>query len=237
MEEMLINDGWSFHKENEAEENISIPHTYNSADGQSGTSMWRGKGYYKRELVFREEDREKTIYLEIGAAAMRSTVYINGKNIYENTCPYAMYRVALNEHITEGINLLELVVDNTATDAIYPQMADFSFYGGIYRDVKLVYAPKVHFDYLDGSRSGVQVRTKKLDEGKWEVKAEGCVINEGSMCAGQVKISLVDKENIVSEKTIQFSFAEKTPFSVQQEISDPHLWMGTERSVFISSSY
>ena len=103
-----------------------------------------------------------------------------------------MYRVALNEHITEGINLLELVVDNTATDAIYPQMADFSFYGGIYRDVKLVYAPKVHFDYLDGSRSGVQVRTKKLDEGKWEVKAEGCVINEGSMCAGQVKISLVD---------------------------------------------
>ena len=174
---MLINDGWCFHKENEAEEKVTIPHTYNAVDGQSGTSMWRGKGYYKRACDFQKTDLEKTIYLEIGAAAMNSIVYINGKRIYENTCPYAMYRVALNEHIIEGTNLLEIVTDNSATDAIYPQMADFSFYGGIYRDVKLVYAPKIHFDYLDGSRSGVQVRTKKLEEGKWEVKAEGCVIN------------------------------------------------------------
>lgn len=228
MEEMLLNDGWCFHKENEAEEKVTIPHTYNAVDGQSGTSMWRGKGYYKRACDFQKTDLEKTIYLEIGAAAMNSIVYINGKRIYENTCPYAMYRVALNEHITEGTNLLEIVTDNSATDAIYPQMADFSFYGGIYRDVKLVYAPKIHFDYLDGSRSGVQVRTKKLEEGKWEVKADGCVINEGSACDGTIKISLVDKESIVSEKTIQYSFTEKTPFSVQQEISDPHLWMGTE---------
>lgn len=225
---MLINDGWRFHKENEAEENVSIPHTYNAADGQSGTSMWRGKGLYKRELNFQKEDLEKNIYLEIGASAMRSTIWINGKSIYENTCPYAMYRVALNEHVTEGINVLEIVTDNTATDEIYPQMADFSFYGGLYRDVKLVYAPNIHFDYLDGSRSGVQVRKKKLDEEKWEVYVEGCVVNEKTRCVGQVKISLVDNENIISEKTIQCSFYEKIPFSVQLEVSNPHLWMGTE---------
>ena len=78
---------------------------------------------------FSEEDLKEKIFLEIGASAMKSTVYMNGKTICHNTCPYAMYRIALNEHIIVGKNLLEIVTDNTATDEVYPQMADFSFYG------------------------------------------------------------------------------------------------------------
>lgn len=91
--EILLNDSWSFHKENEASEQVRIPHTYNSVDGQSGTSMWRGRGFYTRKLMITEADLKQSLFLEIGAAAMVSTVYINGQKVYENTCPYALYRM------------------------------------------------------------------------------------------------------------------------------------------------
>ena len=229
MKEILLNDNWLFHKENEVESCVTLPHTYNAVDGQSGISMWRGKGFYKKEVLFSEEDLKEKIFLEIGASAMKSTVYMNGKTICHNTCPYAMYRIALNEHITVGKNLLEIVTDNTATDEVYPQMADFSFYGGVYRDVKLVFVPQqLHFDYLDGSRDGVQVRTQKLDGQKWEVTVTGCVINEGKDCEGEVKVSVLDRQGVVLEKTLSMYFSEKQVFTIRTEIDQPHLWMGVE---------
>ena len=70
MSVILLNDNWSFHKENENAETISIPHTYNAVDGQNGTSMWRGKGFYTNEFTLTESDLEQDIYLEVGAYAI-----------------------------------------------------------------------------------------------------------------------------------------------------------------------
>ena len=85
LKEILLNDNWLFHKENEEESCVTLPHTYNAVDGQSGISMWRGKGFYKKEVLFSEEDLKEKIFLEIGASAMKSTVYMNGKTICQNT--------------------------------------------------------------------------------------------------------------------------------------------------------
>lgn len=148
MSVILLNDNWSFHKENENAETISIPHTYNAVDGQNGTSMWRGKGFYTNEFTLTESDLEQDIYLEVGAASMISIVSINNQKIHTNTCPYSLYRVALNDFVSSGINRITIVTDNSPTDAVYPQMADFSFYGGLYRNVRIICAPKLHFDYL-----------------------------------------------------------------------------------------
>ena len=123
---ILLNDNWSFHKENENAETISIPHTYNAVDGQNGTSMWRGKGFYTNEFTLTESDLEQDIYLEVGAASMISIVSINNQKIHTNTCPYSLYRVALNDFVSSGINRITIVTDNSPTDAVYPQMADFS---------------------------------------------------------------------------------------------------------------
>ena len=75
LKEILLNDNWLFHKENEVEGCVTLPHTYNAVDGQSGISMWRGNGFYKKEVLFSEEDLKEKIFLEIGASAMKSTVY------------------------------------------------------------------------------------------------------------------------------------------------------------------
>lgn len=227
--EILLNDSWSFHKENEASEQVRIPHTYNSADGQSGTSMWRGRGFYTRKLMITEADLKQSLFLEIGAAAMVSTVYINGQKVYENACPYALYRMSINEYVNEGENQIEIVTDNSANDAVYPQMADFSFYGGLYRDVKVIAAPKIHFDYLDGSRDGVQIRTVKEENGScWKVVGTGSIVCEKAKSKGKVRMLLLDQGEVVCETSASMEFSGKDTFSLTLEISKPHLWMGTE---------
>ncbi len=227
--EILLNDSWSFHKENEASEQVRIPHTYNSVDGQSGTSMWRGRGFYTRKLMITEADLNQSLFLEIGAAAMVSTVYINGQKVYENTCPYALYRMSINEYVNEGENQIEIVTDNSANDAVYPQMADFSFYGGLYRDVKFIVVPKIHFDYLDGSRDGVQIRTVKEENGSsWKVMSTGSIVCEKAKSKGKVRMLLLDQGEVVCETSASMEFSGKDTFSLTLEISKPHLWMGTE---------
>ena len=86
---ILLNDNWSFHKENENAETISIPHTYSAVDGQKGTSMWRGKGFYTNEFTLTESDLEQDISLEVGAASMISILSITNPNIPTTPCPYS----------------------------------------------------------------------------------------------------------------------------------------------------
>ena len=90
--------------------------------------MWRGKGIYEREISFSEEELEKILYLEIGAASLVSSVYMNHHHIYTNTCPYSMYRIPINEYLKTGENILSVEVDNSHNEEVYPHMADFSFY-------------------------------------------------------------------------------------------------------------
>ena len=39
-----------------------------------------------------------------------------------------------------------VAVDNAPNDHVYPQMADFTFYGGLYRNVNLIGVKKARFD-------------------------------------------------------------------------------------------
>lgn len=189
---MDLNTGWRFKKENEDWEEITIPHTWNGRDGQDGTGMWRGKGIYEREVSFSDEDLKKVLYLEIGAASLVSDVYINHQHVYRNTCPYSMYRVPINPFIKQGVNLFFLEVDNSHNEEVYPHMADFSFYGGLYRSVTIIAEEKIHFDYLDGGRDGVYVSANRLNDKKWNLNIKGTVINEDKDCTVVLNCRLLD---------------------------------------------
>lgn len=228
MSELLLTDEWSFHRENEKSYEVTLPHTYNAVDGQLGTSMWRGKGIYKKEIELSAEELKNKMYLEIGAAAMVSIVKINEKTIYENTCPYSLYRVEINDHVNAGKNQIEIITDNSPNDAVYPQMADFSFYGGIYRTVKLIYAPQIHFDYLDGSRDGVQVRAEEVEKGRWKLRAEGVVVCESGNCCCEIHLTLQDGKREVGITSQKICFEKRKEFSLELDVENPHLWMGTE---------
>lgn len=223
-----LNKNWRFRKESGEWENVSIPHTWNGKDGQDGTGMWRGKGIYEKEFTVSEEQRKSYLYLEVGASSLVSKVYVNGQSAYTNECPYSLYRVALNKYLRAGENKICIEVDNSHNEAVYPQMADFSFYGGLYRNVKLIEAEEAHFDYLDGSRDGVYVSAEKAESDKWLLHIKGNVVNEGIERKVAVSCKVLDESNIVCETSEVIHVKERDEFTVDFEIDNPHLWNGVK---------
>ena len=149
----LFNDNWSFEK-NGAVEAVMLPHTWNAVDGQDGgNDYYRGTCTYTKN--FARPDGEK-IFLEINGAAMICDVALNGKPLAHHEGGYSTFRVELTDDLKDE-NELVISVDNSANDRVYPQKADFTFYGGLYRDVKLITVPAEHFELLKDGAPGIKV--------------------------------------------------------------------------------
>lgn len=241
MKRELINSDWYFTKEAESEtpeavsgkaEKVSLPHCFNAADGQNGEGMYRGYCLYQKSVSFNRKDLEKNWYLEIGAASLVSRIFINGKLAAENQCGFSMYRVHLNPYIREGNNLIAISVDNRVNDTVYPIGADFSFYGGIYRDVYLICTGRVHLDFLDGSRDGVYIDYEKTGK-DFRLRVRGRIVREGIEQTDPetvtVECCLKDRSGeSVWEKCEQICIEVKNDFQISGTVSAPHLWQGTE---------
>ena len=132
---------------------LSLPHTWNALDGQDGgNDYFRGACCYLKQLALESLPIGDKYYLEICGANSSADVYLNGTHLAHHDGGYSTWRVELTSRLT-GDDLLAIVVDNTPNDRVYPQMADFTFYGGLYRDVHLLAVHETHFDldYYGGS--------------------------------------------------------------------------------------
>ena len=162
----VLTDGWHFIKsalpaeavfaENERGEAVRLPHTWNAVDGQDGGNDYhRGTCWYVRELAA-EELAGEHVYLEINGAAMTAEVWFNGKKLVRHEGGYSAFRVDLTEERGEK-NLLAIALSNEASDRVYPQKADFTFYGGLYREVRLIAVPEAHFELIKDGTPGIKV--------------------------------------------------------------------------------
>lgn len=150
----LFNDGWLFapHGIDAAADwdtlraacaPVRIPHTWNATDGQDGGDDYRrGLGSYVKRFSARPADG--ALWLEFRGVNSSADVYLNGHHLARHDGGYSTFRVALTPALAPE-NTLAVVADNGANDLVYPQRADFTFYGGIYRDVYLISAPANHF--------------------------------------------------------------------------------------------
>lgn len=181
-----LNNGWQFYKgvdfagERQQAEQINIPHSWNAIDGQDGgNDYFRGTCLYEKSISAGQLKQGARCYLEINGANSSATVYFNGEKLASHDGGYSTWRVDLTDHIKDE-NQLAIEVDNAPNDRVYPQMADFTFYGGIYRDVNLILVDDTHFDLdyyggkgvmvtpiVDGKNASVEIRTfvKNLAEG------------------------------------------------------------------------
>ena len=148
---ILLNDNWHFIKENHglpghpAGETVTLPHTWNAQDGQDGgNDYYRGTCWYTRKLPRPEVPDGGRAVLEFDGAAMTAEVWLNGEKLASHAGGFSAFRVDITDALREE-NLLAVSVDNSDNRTVYPQKADFTFYGGIYRDVKLHLVPHVHF--------------------------------------------------------------------------------------------
>ena len=160
-----INDKWRFIKENaginevfrKTGEEVTIPHTWNAIDGQDGgNDYYRGTCWYVKSLPMPEMDTGDVAYLEFRGVNSSADVYVNGKHLAHHDGGYSTFRVNITDVLQED-NQIAVSVDNAPNRKVYPQKADFTFYGGIYRDVYLIVAKDAHFDLDYYGSPGVQV--------------------------------------------------------------------------------
>ena len=125
---------------------VALPHSWNNIDGQDGgNDYYRGRCYYVKELQKTDLPKADRYYLEINGANSSADVYVNGAELAHHDGGYSTWRVDITDSLEES-NLIVIAVDNSENDSVYPQMADFTFYGGLYRDVNIIAVSNSHFD-------------------------------------------------------------------------------------------
>ncbi len=228
MREILnLNVKWAFSKEasevpSTMPENwywVTLPHTWNDIDGQDGgNDLYRGTCYYAKEIVKADLPVADKYYLEFCGANSSADVYVDGKNIAHHDGGYSTWRVDVTKELKEK-SLLVVAVDNSPNDSVYPQMADFTFYGGLYRDVNLIAVSDSHFDLEYYGGPGIAV-TPIVEGDDARVSVEVYVTN---VAKGQnLKYTLKDaKGNVVGESELS---ADET--KAEFVIKKAHLWHG-----------
>lgn len=167
-----INRGWQFNKQGKTQ-TVDLPHTWNAVDGQEGADYYRGRCVYSKILP----KLSGTTYLEVNAANSVAGVKLNGKEVGSHRGGYSMFRFDLTPYLTNGENKLEIAVDNSDFEDIYPSMADFTFYGGLYRDVNLITdLGEAYFSPLKG-RQGIFV-TPSVKNGRACLTVEAYTLGE-----------------------------------------------------------
>lgn len=217
-----LKEDWKFVKKEESleeafqeeGERVSLPHTWNAIDGQDGGGDYlTGAFFYFKEFDKPQLEEGESLYLEVEGANSVAEVYLNGKKLFTHKGGYSLFRVNLTSHIQEGKNLLAIRVSNKSEKDVYPQKADFTFYGGLYRGVSLLIVSKVHFDLDYYGDPGIKVDTSI--DGK-----DGLLtVSSFGELPAKVKIEVYDKENkLVAEGNAKEAI----------KITNVHLWNGKE---------
>lgn len=176
-----LNENWVFTQSGQSTE-INLPHTWNAVDGQDGgNDYFRGACLYTRTLDKPVMEEGTRVYLEVCGAAMSAQVSLNGKFLASHQGGYSAFRVELTEYLQER-NELAISVDNGDNDTVYPQKADFTFYGGLYRDVNLILVPETHFDLSYCGAPGIKVTPEvDLRTGSARVTVETWQVGQGDV--------------------------------------------------------
>lgn len=170
-----LNKDWRFIQENVGLpgaypadwQSVDLPHTWNAVDGHDGNGSYdRGCYWYARRFMTpRQPLLGGRTYVEVLAAGQQATVYVNGQKVAYHEGGYSIFRADITDLCREGEeNLLVIACSNEYKDSVYPQSADFTFYGGLYRGVNLISVPETHFDLDYFGGQGVTVTPKPCKE-------------------------------------------------------------------------
>ena len=228
-----INGDWLFYKGTDSVDatvdgqSVSIPHTWNAEDGQDGgNDYFRGTCLYKRVLSKNELPITDEYFLEINGANASASVYLNGEKLANHDGGYSTWRVNLTNHLKEE-NDLSILVDNSVNEEVYPQTADFTFYGGLYRDVNIIAVNKTHFDLEYYGGRGLQITPTVVEKNATvEIKTFISGLTDGD----SIVYTIIDGQGkVVAERT---SSKLEESFSIDgvhlwDGVNDPYLYTAT----------
>lgn len=227
----IINTNWLFTKENNElfckqiiptaqAEQINLPHTWNAFDGQDGgNDYYRAECWYQKCMDLPEVSVDENLYLEFEGANSIATVYINGDMIGSHAGGYSTFRFDITDYAGETDVLLSVCVDNRDNADVYPRTADYTFYGGIYRDVKLLTVNKTHFALNRYGANGVYIDTE-VNDNQVNIFIRSEVDNaDEDIC---VRWEIIDADKVC--KTAYEGKWNET--SAVLNLETPHLWNG-----------
>ena len=237
-----INDGWKFTKGSPFEaqltgcddsswETVNIPHTWNDKDADDETpGFYRGTFWYRKQLFIdkSQEGRRAVIYFE--GANQEVRFYLNGQFVGEHKGGYTRFCFDITPHLRYGQeNLFAIYVNNVYNPNIPPLSADFTFFGGIYRDVYLQFMNPVHIAANDYASSGVYIRTPEVNNSAASVEITTLLTNDMSQPTEiRVENIICDADGKEVKKTqaeVKLAAGEtKTDISKKIKIDSPRLW-------------
>ncbi|NJX14553.1 glycoside hydrolase family 2 TIM barrel-domain containing protein [Tamlana crocina] len=229
-----INEAWHFYKgsleqpfdtdETIVWENVTIPHSWNTEDIlDDEDGYYRGEGWYKRTLNIPQVYENQQVFLLFEAANQVTSLYINGKAVGENHIGgYTTFARDITASLKAGKNEITVKVDNAHNDEIIPQSADFSFYGGIYRDVHLIITKPVHFEVANLGANAIFIRTPEVSETLAKVSVQSKLV-QPKKGRYYVKQSLYDANGSLVKQVKTKSSYGKDVFS-EFAITNPNLW-------------
>ena len=194
---------------------VALPHTWNAVDGQDGgNDYWRGTCTYRTRFAAPAYDpAQQQVWLQFEGVNSSAAVLLNGRQLCTHDGGYSTFRAEITE-LLQAENQLAVQVDNSVNDRVYPQKADFTFYGGIYQDVSLLVVNKNHIALGHFGDTGVKI-TPDLKEGSADIQVETLVEGEGT-----VVVELLDAEGSTVAK------GEGAKASLH--LDAPHLWNGVK---------
>ena len=225
-----INTGWQFTKDvipvqegtsvlsQGSWENVDLPHTWNGEDGQDGGNDYhRGTCLYAKKITRAELGNAPVVYLEFEGANSSATLYVNGKEACHHDGGYSTWRVNVTDLLADE-NEVVVAVDNAANEHVYPQMADFTFYGGLYRSVNVIGVSETRFD-LDYYGGPAIMVTPKVEGQNASVEVQVFVTEARD--GDELTYTIWDGTKMVASKTVS---AEET--KADFVIENVHLWNG-----------
>ncbi|RPD47154.1 beta-galactosidase [Hymenobacter sediminis] len=242
-----INDNWLFRKAADTEdftkepatptnwEKVSVPHTWNATDVlDDEPGYYRGMGWYRKLLYVPASWQQRSVYLYFEGANQEAEVYVNGQLVGRHAGGYTAFSFPVSKWLKFGNqaaagNEVLVKLTNRYNPDIPPLSADFTFYGGLYRDVYLVAADPVHFDLDNYASNGTFITTPNVSGEAADVVVTGSLRNESRkvrkvMVASQV----LDKAGRLvgqQQTTVTLKVGEKRAFRQQlPRLKQPHLW-------------
>lgn len=224
-----INNYWFFTKSlldnyhninTEGMESVNLPHTWNNFDGQDGgDDYYKGICTYQKELNLDISLSDKNIFIEFCAVNSICEVFLNGKFIGRHEGGYSAFRFEITNAVKwSEKNILAVRVDNTINQSVLPIRADFTFYGGIYRDVNIIAVDKTHYSLMDHGSTGIYV-TPKIDKDVGSVDIEVKIENPGHNTA--IYTILDGNGDEIASQTVQAATGK-----ANLTVSNPYLWNG-----------
>ena len=212
-----LREQWLFTGPDGTTATVTLPHTWNTKDGQDGgNDYWRGSCTYR--ISFAKPDFDpaaQQVWLQFEGVNASAEVLLNGRAVASHDGGYSTFRAEVTGTL-QADNELIVKVDNSKNDRVYPQKADFTFYGGIYREVSLLVVSKNHFALGHLGGPGIKVTATPTDKyQKAVVHVETWVEGEGD-----VRVTLLDADG----QTVGIASGTDVTIAMPQ----PHLWDGVK---------